>query len=156
LEESPTPAGEWPGLREFCGDELLGQILSISHASLLRYAGGERRCPDEGATRLYLLALVVEALEGSYNTTYILGFRVCDRRFPLLPQVDLPIEDVLATDAGARQRRQQAIKHHKATATLGFRTVLAAMQRKLTIPSTSGPRCSCSGVRPSSWPAGSA
>jgi len=68
LEESPTPAGEWPGLREICGDELLGQILSISHASLRRYAAGERRCPDGVATRLHWLALVVEALEGSYNT----------------------------------------------------------------------------------------
>ena len=67
LEDSPTPAGEWPGLREVCGDELLGQILSISHASLRRYAAGERRCPDGVAARLHWLALVVEALEGSYN-----------------------------------------------------------------------------------------
>ena len=67
LEDSPTPAGEWPGLREVCGDELLGQILSISHASLRRYGAGERRCPDGVAARLHWLALVVEALEGSYN-----------------------------------------------------------------------------------------
>jgi len=67
LEDSPTPAGEWPGMREVCGDELLGQILSISHASLRRYAAGERRCPDGVAARLHWLALVVEALEGSYN-----------------------------------------------------------------------------------------
>jgi hypothetical protein len=67
LQDSPTPAGEWPGLREICGDELLGQILSISHASLRRYAAGERRCPDGVAARLHLLALVVEALEGSCN-----------------------------------------------------------------------------------------
>jgi len=67
LEESPTPAGEWPGLREVCGDELLGQLLSISHASLRRYAAGERRCPDAIAARLHWLALLVEALEGSYN-----------------------------------------------------------------------------------------
>ena len=67
LEESPTPAGEWPGLREVCGDELLGQLLSISHASLRRYAAGERRCPDGVAARLHWLALVVEALEGSCN-----------------------------------------------------------------------------------------
>ena len=67
LQDSPTPAGEWPGLRELCGDELLGQILSISHASLRRYAAGERRCPDGVATRLHWLALVVESLEGSYN-----------------------------------------------------------------------------------------
>jgi hypothetical protein len=53
--------------QERCGDELLGQILSISHPSLRRYAAGERRCPDGVATRLHWLALVVEALEGSYN-----------------------------------------------------------------------------------------
>ena len=67
MQDSPTPAGEWPRLREICGDELLGQILSISHASLRRYAAGERRYPDGVATRLHWLALVVEALEGSYN-----------------------------------------------------------------------------------------
>jgi len=67
LENSPTPAQEWPGLRQVCGDDLLGQILSISHASLRRYAAAERSCPDGVAARLHWLAMVVEALEGSYN-----------------------------------------------------------------------------------------
>lgn len=67
LEDSPTPATEWGGLREIVGDELLARILSISVASLRRYAAGERRCPDEVAARLHWLAMVVEHLEGSFN-----------------------------------------------------------------------------------------
>lgn len=51
-----------------------------------------------------------------------------------LPEVDLPIEAVLATDAGARQRRQQAIEHHKAKGALGLRAVSAAMQDPFTHP----------------------
>jgi len=38
-----------------------------------------------------------------------------------LPEVDLPIEAVLATDEGARQHRQQAIEHHKTKGALGVR-----------------------------------
>jgi len=67
LEHSPTPASEWAGLREICGDGLLERILVISPASLRRYAAGDRRCPDAVAARLHWLALVVEALEGTYN-----------------------------------------------------------------------------------------
>jgi hypothetical protein len=67
LEDSPTPATEWAGLREVFGDELLAMILSISPASVRRYAAGERRCPDEVAARLHWLAMVVEHLEGSFN-----------------------------------------------------------------------------------------
>jgi hypothetical protein len=67
LEHSPTPASEWAGLREICGDGLLERILAISPASLRRYAAGDRRCPDAVAARLHWLALVVEALEGTYN-----------------------------------------------------------------------------------------
>ena len=85
-----------------------------------------------------------------------------------LPEVDLPVDDVLATDAGAMHRRQQAIDHHKAQGALGLRAVSAAMQdpepipaaaaameRKPTTPSPSPHRCSCSGVGPSNWRAGS-
>jgi len=64
LERAPT---EWPGLREVFGDELLASILSISPASVQRYAAGELRCPDEVAARLLWLAMVVEHLEGSFN-----------------------------------------------------------------------------------------
>lgn len=67
LEHSPTPASEWAGLREICGDGLLERILVISPASLRRYTAGDRRCPDAVAARLHWLALVVEALEGTYN-----------------------------------------------------------------------------------------
>jgi hypothetical protein len=65
--DSPTPATEWAGLREVFGYELLATILSISPASVRRYAAGERRCPDEVAARLHWLAMVVEHLEGSFN-----------------------------------------------------------------------------------------
>lgn len=67
LEHTPTPASAWAGLREICGDGLLERILAISPASLRRYAAGDRRCPDVVAARLHWLALVVEALEGTYN-----------------------------------------------------------------------------------------
>lgn len=67
LEHTPTPASEWAGLREICGDGLLERILAISPASLRRYVAGDRRCPDAVAARLHWLALVVEALEGTYN-----------------------------------------------------------------------------------------
>ncbi|MFM7549416.1 MAG: hypothetical protein ACKO8I_11230 [Cyanobacteriota bacterium] len=67
LEDIPTPASEWAGLREICGDALLERLLAISPASLRRYAAGGRQCPDGVAVRLHWLALVVEALEGTYN-----------------------------------------------------------------------------------------
>ena len=51
-----------------------------------------------------------------------------------LPEVDLPVDDVLATDAGAMQRRQQAIDHHMAQGALGLRAVSAAMQDPATHP----------------------
>jgi hypothetical protein len=59
-----------------------------------------------------------------------------------LPEVELKIDDVLATDAGARQRRQQAIEHLKAKGALGLRALSAAIQD----PSThSCRRCSDGG-----------
>ena len=51
-----------------------------------------------------------------------------------LPELDLPIEAVLVTDAEAWQRRQQAIKHHKAKGALGLRAGSAAMQSPFTHP----------------------
>lgn len=67
LEHIPTPASEWASLRQICGDALLERLLAISPASLRRYAAGGRQCPDAVAVRLHWLALVVEALEGTYN-----------------------------------------------------------------------------------------
>jgi len=51
-----------------------------------------------------------------------------------LPEMDLPIEAVLATDEGARQRRQQAIEHHKTKGALGVRALSAAMQSPFSHP----------------------
>jgi len=51
-----------------------------------------------------------------------------------LPEVDLPIEAVLSTDEGARQRRQRAIEHHKAKCALGVRALSAAIQSPFTHP----------------------
>jgi hypothetical protein len=58
-------------LREVFGDELLASILSISQASVQRYAAGELRCPDEVAARLLWLSMVVEHLEVSFNASGI-------------------------------------------------------------------------------------
>lgn len=67
LEECPSPATEWQGVRELLDDEALASLLGISTPSLRRYARGERHCPDRVAARLHWLALVIDQLEGSYN-----------------------------------------------------------------------------------------
>jgi transcriptional regulator with XRE-family HTH domain len=67
LEECPSPATEWRGVRELLDDEALAGLLGISTPSLRRYARGERHCPDPIAARLHWLALVIDQLEGSYN-----------------------------------------------------------------------------------------
>jgi hypothetical protein len=67
VDESPNPEGEWAPARELLGDELLGRLLSISPASLRRYASGARRTPDEVAWRLHAIARILSGLVGSYN-----------------------------------------------------------------------------------------
>jgi hypothetical protein len=51
-----------------------------------------------------------------------------------LPPVECPVEDVLATDGGAMERRQQAIEYHRARGALGLRALSAAMQDPTTHP----------------------
>jgi hypothetical protein len=67
LDESPYPRGEWGGVRERLGDELLANLLGISTSSLRRYANGARETPDEVAWRLHMLTRIIAALSGSYN-----------------------------------------------------------------------------------------
>lgn len=67
LDSSPHPKGEWGPARELLGDELLAHLVRVSTSSLRRYAGGERRTPDDAAWRLHTVARVLAALVGSYN-----------------------------------------------------------------------------------------
>ncbi len=67
LEDSPTPATEWPAMRTVFGDELLAALLRLSASSLRRYATGERPTPDATASRLHWLAMVASDLAGAYN-----------------------------------------------------------------------------------------
>jgi hypothetical protein len=67
LEESPLPDTEWPRLTAILEPDQLAALLDISLSSLVRYAKGERRTPDEVAARLHLIALVVGDLAGAYN-----------------------------------------------------------------------------------------
>jgi hypothetical protein len=67
VNASPHPAGEWGPARELLGDELLARLVRVSPSSLRRYAGGERRTPDEVAWRLHAVARMLAALAGGYN-----------------------------------------------------------------------------------------
>jgi hypothetical protein len=67
LEDSPTPAKEWDALARLFGVEDLARLVSVSPASLRRYASGSRPTPDEVAARLHFLARVVADLKGAYN-----------------------------------------------------------------------------------------
>ena len=67
LEASPVPHLEWPRLRGVLGVDLLARLLGISTASVRRYASAARSTPDDVATRLHWLALVVGDLGGAYN-----------------------------------------------------------------------------------------
>jgi len=67
LEDSAAPAAEWPAMRAIFGDEMLGELLEVSPASLRRYAGAERATPQAVADKLHWLALVVADLAGAYN-----------------------------------------------------------------------------------------
>jgi hypothetical protein len=68
LEESPQPTTEWKKMRELFSDEMLSNILAVSEQSIRRYAAQERATPDEVASRLHWLALVVGDLHGAYNS----------------------------------------------------------------------------------------
>jgi hypothetical protein len=67
LDESPLPTYEWPGLVHILGVDLLARLVGISPSSVRRYQAGSRPTPDEIATRLHFLALVVGDLAGAYN-----------------------------------------------------------------------------------------
>jgi hypothetical protein len=67
LEESPAPAREWPALIGVFGVDELARLVSVSAASLRRYASGARSTPDAVAARLHFLARVVADLKGAYN-----------------------------------------------------------------------------------------
>lgn len=67
LEASATPETEWPAMRAVFGDDKLVRLLGVAPSSLRRYAGGERATPDDVATRLHWLAMVVADLAGAYN-----------------------------------------------------------------------------------------
>ena len=67
LDESPSPAHEWPALQGVLGLELLVRLLGVSASSARRYLSGARRTPDPVAARLHFLALVVGDLAGAYN-----------------------------------------------------------------------------------------
>ena len=67
VDSSPHPQGEWKTARELLDDDVLARLLKVSNLSLRRYAGSERRTPDEVAWRLHLVARLLAALAGSYN-----------------------------------------------------------------------------------------
>lgn len=67
LAESPLPDREVPELlRVFDRDEL-ATLAGTSSVSLGRYLAGSRAWPDELATRVHWLALVLSDLQGAYN-----------------------------------------------------------------------------------------
>jgi hypothetical protein len=67
VDASPRPEGEWGPARDVVGDHLLARLLKVSDSSLRRYAGGDRRTPDEVAWRLHVVARLLASLVGSYN-----------------------------------------------------------------------------------------
>lgn len=67
VDASPRPEGEWGPARDVVGDDLLGRLLKVSESSLRRYAGGDRKTPDEVAWRLHVVARLLASLVGSYN-----------------------------------------------------------------------------------------
>jgi len=67
IEESPFPATEWRRLLEILGRDLVARLAGVSASSVVRYAGGDRRTPDDVAARVHFLALLIGDLEGAYN-----------------------------------------------------------------------------------------
>ena len=82
LDESPLPETEWPRILEIFDRDQLAALLGLSPSSIVRYAGNERRTPDEVAARLHFLALIIGDLAGAYNKIGIR--RWFDRRRTLL------------------------------------------------------------------------
>ncbi len=69
LEECPSPATEWQSVRDVLNDDaLLAALLGLGVVSVRRYAKGERHCSDTVAARLHWLALLIDQLEGTYNS----------------------------------------------------------------------------------------
>jgi hypothetical protein len=67
LEDSPAPVQEWAALVRLFGVEDLARLVSVSPASLRRYASRSRPTPDAVAARLHFLARVLAELKGAYN-----------------------------------------------------------------------------------------
>lgn len=67
LTESPLPDRELPELLRVFGREDLALLTGTSGVSLGRYVAGSRKWPDELATRIHWLALVLSDLAGAYN-----------------------------------------------------------------------------------------
>jgi hypothetical protein len=82
LDASPVPQYEWPSLVNILGADLLGRLVGISPSSVRRYLSGSRPTPDDVATRLHFLALIVGDLTGAYNNIGIR--RWFDRKRTLL------------------------------------------------------------------------
>jgi len=67
VDASPLPNLEWPIVGQVLGESLLTELLDVSSSSLRRYTAGERATPQDVATRLHVLALILTDLVGSYN-----------------------------------------------------------------------------------------
>jgi hypothetical protein len=67
LTESPLPDRELPELLRVFGREDVAVLTGTSGVSLGRYVAGSRKWPDELATRIHWLALVLSDLAGAYN-----------------------------------------------------------------------------------------
>ncbi len=67
LTASPLPDREVPELLRVFDREDLAVLTGTSNVSLGRYLAGSRKWPDELATRIHWLALVLSDLAGAYN-----------------------------------------------------------------------------------------
>ncbi len=67
LRENPVPDREWQAALRVFDAEQLADLLRISPTSVQRYARGTRETPQEIASRLHWLAIVIGYLSGSYN-----------------------------------------------------------------------------------------
>ena len=67
LEASPAPNSEWRSVARVFDAEHLAPLLGISASSLRRYQADTRSTPDDVATQLHFLALVISDLAGAYN-----------------------------------------------------------------------------------------
>jgi hypothetical protein len=67
LAQSPLPEREVPELLLVFDRDELARLTGTSSVSLGRYMSGSRAWPDDLASRIHWLALVVSDLEGAYN-----------------------------------------------------------------------------------------